>query len=60
MTVVSDDQPDLGYDTVNVHRAGGAVKIELTRCRNSPSFTRLSLPIIANPATFGRPPDLAR
>jgi 2-(1,2-epoxy-1,2-dihydrophenyl)acetyl-CoA isomerase len=31
MTVVSDDQPDLGYDTVNVHRAGRAVKIELNR-----------------------------
>jgi 2-(1,2-epoxy-1,2-dihydrophenyl)acetyl-CoA isomerase len=31
MTVVSDDQPDLGYNTVNVHRAGRAVKIELNR-----------------------------
>jgi 2-(1,2-epoxy-1,2-dihydrophenyl)acetyl-CoA isomerase len=31
MTVVSDDQPDLVYDTVNVYRAGGAVKIELSR-----------------------------
>src|SRR5271170_7113348 len=31
MTVVSDDQPDLRYATVNVRRAGGAVKIELNR-----------------------------
>ena len=31
MTVVSDDQPDLGYDTVNVYRTGSAVKIELNR-----------------------------
>jgi hypothetical protein len=31
MTVVSDDQPDLGYGTVNVYRTGRAVKIELNR-----------------------------
>jgi 2-(1,2-epoxy-1,2-dihydrophenyl)acetyl-CoA isomerase len=31
MTVVSDDKADLGYDTVNVYRAPGAVKIELNR-----------------------------
>src|SRR3984885_13528580 len=31
MTVVSDQQPDLGYDTVNVYRTGSAVKIELNR-----------------------------
>ena len=31
MTVVSDEQPDLHYDTVNVYRVGGAVKIELNR-----------------------------
>jgi 2-(1,2-epoxy-1,2-dihydrophenyl)acetyl-CoA isomerase len=31
MTVVSDQQPDLGYDTVNVYRVGNAVKIELNR-----------------------------
>jgi 2-(1,2-epoxy-1,2-dihydrophenyl)acetyl-CoA isomerase len=31
MTVVSDQQPDLGYDTVNVRRTGSAVKIELNR-----------------------------
>ncbi len=31
MTVVSDEQPDLGYGTVNVYRAGRAVKIELNR-----------------------------
>ncbi|MGD0702403.1 MAG: enoyl-CoA hydratase-related protein [Trebonia sp.] len=28
---MSDDQPDLDYGTVNVHRAGHAVKIELNR-----------------------------
>ena len=28
---MSDEQPDLGYDTVNVYRAPGAVKIELNR-----------------------------
>jgi 2-(1,2-epoxy-1,2-dihydrophenyl)acetyl-CoA isomerase len=28
---VSDEQPDLDYDTVNVYRAPGAVKIELNR-----------------------------
>jgi len=31
MTVVSDEQPDLHYDTVNVYRVGGAAKIELNR-----------------------------
>ena len=31
MTVVSDQQPDLGYETVNVYRTGAAVKIELNR-----------------------------
>jgi enoyl-CoA hydratase/carnithine racemase len=31
MTVVSDDQPDPGYGTVNVYRTGRAVKIELNR-----------------------------
>jgi 2-(1,2-epoxy-1,2-dihydrophenyl)acetyl-CoA isomerase len=31
MTVVSDDQPDLGYGTVNVYRTARAVKIELNR-----------------------------
>jgi 2-(1,2-epoxy-1,2-dihydrophenyl)acetyl-CoA isomerase len=31
MTVVSDDQPDLDYGTVNVYRVGHAVKIELNR-----------------------------
>src|ERR1700722_19904339 len=31
MTVVSDEQPDLDYDTINVHRAGHAVTIELNR-----------------------------
>jgi len=28
---VSDEQPDLHYDTVNVYRVGGAAKIELNR-----------------------------
>ena len=31
MTIVNDEQPDLDYDTVNVYRAGHAVKIELNR-----------------------------
>ena len=31
MTVVSDEQPDLGYGTVNVYRTARAVKIELNR-----------------------------
>jgi 2-(1,2-epoxy-1,2-dihydrophenyl)acetyl-CoA isomerase len=31
MTVVSDEQPDLGYGTVNVCRTARAVKIELNR-----------------------------
>jgi 2-(1,2-epoxy-1,2-dihydrophenyl)acetyl-CoA isomerase len=31
MTVVSEHQPDLGGGTVNVYRAGAAVKIELNR-----------------------------
>jgi 2-(1,2-epoxy-1,2-dihydrophenyl)acetyl-CoA isomerase len=31
MTWVSDHQADLGYETVNVHRIGSAVKIELNR-----------------------------
>jgi len=31
MTVVSDDQPDLDYDTINVQRSGHAVTIKLNR-----------------------------
>jgi 2-(1,2-epoxy-1,2-dihydrophenyl)acetyl-CoA isomerase len=31
MTVVNDDQPDLGYDTLNIYRTASAVKIELNR-----------------------------
>lgn len=31
MTVVNEHQPDLGGETVNVYRAGAAVKIELNR-----------------------------
>jgi len=40
MTVVSDEQPDLDYDTVNVHRAGHAVTIELNRPERMNAWSR--------------------